>query len=99
MVWMRAKDATIPCYQWNISPIPGEENEGIPPVTRIYWKLLSLNTFKQFYENSNIYYDWIEDTDALHELLGRYFSYKPKDTIVQYCVERMKTIIKTVLTT
>ena len=46
-------------------------------------EIINLNTFKQFYQNSNHYYDWIEDTEALHEFVGHgIFTYeKLKDTI------------------
>ena len=103
IVWMRAKDMTtnfvLSNGTYHLSS--GEEDEGIPimiPAENIslvdgeFIEIISLNTFKQFYENSNNYYDWIEDTEALHEFVGQgIFSYeKLKDTIVQYCVERIE---------
>lgn len=103
IVWMRAKDMTtnfvLSNGTYHLSF--GEEDEGTPImnskenislVDGEFIEIISLNRFKQFYENSNHYYDWIEDTEALHEFVGHGIdSYeKLKETIVQYCVGRIE---------
>ena len=55
-------------------------------------EIINRGTFRQFFENCNHYYDWIEDTEALHEFVGHgIFTYeKLRDTISEYCVERIE---------